>query len=95
MAKGGASDGAMGELEQRLIDFFIDDVLARSAKHRRLGERIALLQGDLRGLVDDVAWQKYLEIEGATNARAAKEVGLVCKRMLSVLAHPRLDRGRG
>jgi hypothetical protein len=74
-------------LERELHEFLIDDALARSTKLRRIGKRIRRAQQVLRGLCSDPAWEAYLKIEEATNARAGKELRLVLTKCLEVFGY--------
>ena len=71
--------------DRAIREFLIDDALARSAKLRRISKRIRRAQQVLRGLCDDPAWDAYLKIEEATNARAYKELRLVLKKVRAAL----------
>jgi hypothetical protein len=73
-------------IQNSLVDFIIDDTLARSGKLRRLNRRVLRAQEELRRLVDDAAWGAYLRLEAVTNARGSKQLELVFERMLVVLA---------
>jgi hypothetical protein len=80
-------------IEREIREFLIDDALSRSTKLRRLNNRALRAQQVLRRLVDDPAWSAYLDLEAATNARAAKEVRHALQRLLDVFAYVTLDLG--
>lgn len=69
-----------------LVECFIDDTLARSKRLRALTERVVEAQRELRSVVDDETWARYLELEMAVNARSSKQLRVLFHRLLTLYA---------
>lgn len=78
---------ASTNIQREIREFLIDDALARSAQLRRMNKRLRRAQQVLRGLCSVPAWDAYLRIEEATNARCGKELHLVLKKCLEVFSY--------
>lgn len=71
------------EVERALLEFLIDDMFCGSSSLRRMRKRILHCQRRLREVASDEAWNAYLDLEAATNARSAKQLRLLFERLLA------------
>lgn len=71
------------EVERALLEFLIDDMFCGSNSLRRMRKRILSCQRRLREVASDEAWNAYLDLEAATNARSAKQLRLLFERLLA------------
>jgi len=61
------------------LDLVIDAMLIGNAGLRRLTKKILRAQKNLRRVVDDDAWRKYLKLEEAENARTEMQMQILVR----------------
>lgn len=87
--RGGVGTREAAAFKAEWTEFVIADALSASRAVRKRSKQLRNAQRALRALVDDRAWQAYLDVEQCANARAEEELRALFKRVLAVFTHAR------